>query len=119
MTNAIRPFPRPFDERRLFNRKIQVGFDGSLVRDGMDVYVLGNYCGLRKVYKFGVRKVDYFHGLIDGVAICQMRDNEEDIFATEMINISKGYTAVRIIHLQRRWRRRRSIAPPPAKKQRT
>ena len=56
-------------------------------------------------YNFGVRKVDYFHGLIDGVAICQMSDNEEDVFATEMINISKGYTAVQIIHLQRRWRR--------------
>ena len=118
MTNAIGPFPRPFDEDSLFRKKIQVGFDGSLVGDSMDVYVLGNYRGLREVYNFGVRKVDYFHGLIRGVPMCQMWETEECVSATEMINISKGYTVQRIIHLQRRWRRRRSIAPPSAKKRR-
>ena len=129
MTNAIGPFPRPFDERSLHHRNIQIGFDGSLVQDNMYVYVLGNcranpfyhICGAKYRYRFGVGKVDYFHGLIRGVPMCQMWQTEETVSATEMINISKGYTVVRIIHLQRRWRRwlhRRSIAPPPAKKRR-
>ena len=69
MTNAIGPFPRPFDERSLYHRNIQFGFDGSLVLDDMYVYVLGNYRGLREVYNFGVQQMDYFGGLIDGVAI--------------------------------------------------
>ena len=74
----------------------------------MYVYVLGCYEADDEeedgVYTFGVRKVDYFHGMYDGVAICQMWDNEDNVLATAMINISKGYTAQRIIHLQRRWR---------------
>ena len=85
----------------------------------MYVYVLGNYrgiplriCGAEYRYRFGVGKVDYFHGLIRGVPMCQMWQTEENVSATEMINISKGYTVQRIIHLQRRWRRRRNIAPP-------
>lgn len=73
----------------------------------------------------GIAKVDYFHGLIDGVAMAQMcpyededsADEEENVSATEMINISKGFTALRITHLQRRWRLRRQILEsPPIKK---
>ena len=46
--------------------------------------------------------MDYFHGLICGVPMCQMEETEEDVSAVEMISISKGYTVVRMIHLQRR-----------------
>ena len=92
---ALQPFPRPLDEQSFYNRDIQIGFDGSLLSDGAEVYVLGGG---------GVRRVDYFHGLVDGVPMCQMEDNEEVVSATEMINISKGFTALRITNLQRRWR---------------
>lgn len=88
-------FPRPLDERILFLQGIQVGFDGSLLRDGAEVYVLGGG---------GVRRVDYFHGLVDGVPMCPMEEDEADVSATQMINISKGFTALRITNLQRRWR---------------
>ena len=94
---VLQPFPRPHDEYGLFRRQIQVGFDGSLVKDNMRVYVLTNPCR-------GVQRVDYFHGLVDGVPMSQLCGDEADVSATEMINISKGYTTVRIIHLQRRVR---------------
>ena len=51
-------------------------------------------------------KIDYFHGMYKGTPIAQMaRDDELDVRAVEMINISKGFTAQRITNLQRRWRR--------------
>ena len=97
---ALQPFPRPLDEQSLHNRDIQIGFDGSLLSDGAEVYVLGGG---------GVRRVEYFHHLVDGVAMCMMEDVHVPMFlevvsATEMINISKGFTALRITNLQRRWR---------------
>ena len=50
--------------------------------------------------------------------MCQMMccgDEEvEDVSATEMINVTTGFTALRITHLQRRWRLRRRILNEPA-----
>ena len=38
---VLQPFPRPFDEESLFDRGIQIGFDGSLVDSGMKVVESG------------------------------------------------------------------------------
>ena len=60
---ALQAFPRPTDEYDLFKHGIQLGFDGSLVRDNMLVYVLG-------VCDYGaspVQEIDYFHGLACGI----------------------------------------------------
>jgi hypothetical protein len=108
-TVALQPFRRPLDERSLYNQGIQIGFDGSLLRDGAEVYVLccaydGFDGSLLSDGGGGARKLDYFHGLINGVPMGQMEEDEADVSATEMINMSQGFTALRITNLQRRWR---------------
>ena len=83
---------------------LQFGFDGSLVADSDHVYVLSRHPGRR-----GVRKLWHFAHVSDSRgAMAQMRDYGERVYANEMINISKGFTVERIIHLQRRWRLCRS-----------
>ena len=64
-------------------------------------------------------EIDYFHGMYKGTPIAQMaREDELDVRAVEMINISKGFTAQRITNLQRRWRRWKMTANegPPINK---
>ena len=39
---VLQPFPRPFDERGIWVKRLQFGFDGSLLKNGMIVYVLEN-----------------------------------------------------------------------------
>ena len=87
----------------------------------MTVYVPAlwdvNPFGVATAYIRGIRKVDYFHGLIDGIPMAQMHSDKAAVSAIEMINISKGFTALRIANFQRRWRLRRQIPePPPLKK---
>ena len=98
---VLRPFRRPGNERGLYERLIQIGFDGSLLHDHTKVYVLNKRPRWR-----GIMKIDYFHGMYKGTPIAQMaREDELDVRAVDMINISKGFTAQRITNLQRRWRR--------------
>ena len=115
---GLLPFPRPEDELSLCYRNLQFGFDGSLIADRDHVYVLSRHPGCR-----GVRRVYYFDWGIDGVAICFILGFREPVWATEVINISKGYTVDRIIDLQRRWRRYSlNLAhprEPPTKRRRT
>ena len=98
-------FPRPDKEQNLLwdTYKIAIGCDGSLVADGDYVYVL----------PLGeVMQIDYFHGCIDEnhngipIPVCQVRDDSESNFlASELISL-RGFVAIRIINLQRRWRQR-------------
>ena len=113
----IQPFSRPHDEESLYKKGVQIGFDGSLVGDRMTVYVLAlrrvNPYGVATAYIRGIRKVDYFHGLINGIPMAQMYSDKAAVSAIEMINISRGFTALRIANFQRRWRLRRQIPEPP------
>ena len=52
----LAPFARPLDERSLWEKNIQLGFDGSIIRDKTNVYVLADNV-------HGIRKVDFFFGL--------------------------------------------------------
>ena len=64
-------------------------------------------------------EIDYFHGMYKGTPIAHMaREDELDVKAVDMINISKGFTAQRITNLQRRWRRWKMTANegPPINK---
>ena len=111
---VLRPFSRPRNERGLYERLIQIGFDGSLLHDHTKVYVLNKRPRWR-----GIMKIDYFHGMYKGTPIAQMaREDELDVRAVNMINISKGFTAQRITNLQRRWRRWKMTANegPPINK---
>ena len=90
--NVLRPFKRPRNEERLYRRNIQIGFDGSLVQDHTNVYVLNKIPRCR-----GIMEIDYFHGMYKGTPIAQMaRDDELDVRAIEMINISKGLSLIHI-----------------------
>ena len=85
---------------------IAIGCDGSLVDDGDYVYVLQE----RKVMQ-----IDYFHGCVaktpndPKLPMCQMMDVEKSNFwAHELLGL-RGFAAIRIINLQRRWRRLRAM----------
>ena len=54
-----------------------------------------------------IQRIDYFHGLIDGIPVAQMYTKKEDVHATEMISTNGGFTVQRVINFQRRWRVRR------------
>ena len=102
-------FPRPDNEQKLLwdTYKVTIGFDGSLVDDGDYVYVL----------PLGeVMQIDYFHGCIDEnrngirIPVCQMMDDfKSDFVASELLGL-RGFAAIRIINLQRRWRRLRATS---------
>ena len=97
-------FPRPHDERDLFFKGIVVGLDGSLLFDNRSAYVLA-WHGMRAEDGHGpIQKIDYFHGLIDGIPVAQMYTKKEDVHATEMISTYGGFTVQRVINFQRRWR---------------
>jgi len=100
-------FPRPHDEMDLFDKGIVVGLDGSLLFGGLNAYVLARH-GMRAEDGHGpIQKIDYFHGLIDGIPVAQMYTKKEDVHATEMISTNGGFTVQRVINFQRRWRVRR------------
>ena len=107
----LAPFARPLDERSLWEKNIQLGFDGSIIRDKMSVYVLADTVK-------GIRKVDLFFSVSSGIPIAEVEPDGAVVTALAMINISKGFTAQRIAHLQRRWLRY-LFKPPPVKKRRT
>ena len=88
----------------LFRKGIQLGFDGSLVDDGDRVYVLGinSQWG-----EHPVQQIDYFHGMVGGAPIAKMMDDSY-CSATHMIALQRGFTAIRITNVQRRWRQFRA-----------
>ena len=106
----LAPLARPLDERSLWGKNIQLGFDGSIIRDRMSVYVLADTVK-------GIRKVDLFFAVSSGIPIAEVEPDGAVVTALAMINISKGFTAQRIAHLQRRWLRY-LFKPPPVKKRR-
>ena len=86
-------------ERDLFKKDIQIGLDGSVILDDDAAY---SFCrrGPR-----GMVQVDYFHGLIRGVPMAQLKtEAEEPVRADEMISAVRGPTIKAIVCLQRRWR---------------
>ena len=123
-----RLIPRPENEADLFDRWIQVGLDGSVVKDDQLVYVLSN-SPMRKEDGHGpIQRIDYFHGLKRpfrdifgtpqaqmhadeadvGIPIAQMHTDEANVLATEMISINGGFTVQRIKKFQKKWRARRA-----------
>ena len=87
----------------LFRKGIQLGFDGSLVDDGDWVYVLGY-----RLEEQTVQQIDYFHSMVGGAPMAQMTD-ESNCSATHMIALQRGFTAIRITNVQRRWRQIRAL----------
>ena len=102
--SASKRFARTFDEQEGHDREIQIGYDGSLLWDGDVVYVL---TWQRMRLASPIQVIDYFHGVINGLAMAQMADEDEhDILAYNMIALEyPGMVATRIQHLQRRWKR--------------
>ena len=111
---AIRAFTRPCNEMQ-----IAAGFDGSLLEDGDLAMVVRPHCGLYD-WDESVRKgtplapvvwIDYFGLYRCGVPMCQTMGWEEMVSAVEMIHLTRGFTAIRIGNIQRRWRRWRRDNP--------
>ncbi len=95
------PRPGPFAEEALFRRNVQIGADGSILRDGSLVYCVREW-GMPLRYR--IQRIDYFHGMMGGVPIAQTYD-ELDVAACDVIAITgRGFVVERIRHLQVRFR---------------
>ena len=96
--------PTPAQQESLFDRDIQLGADGSLVRDGDVVLIL--HPTRRLCF---MDQIDYFHGMINDEPIAQTM-SDYDFAAIEMVGIRRtGFVVRRFAHVQRRWRLRRSV----------
>ena len=87
---------------RRFQRDIQFGRDGSIIRDNMWIFVLPGQEPAKG--RQPIRKIDYFYSIKNGNPIAQMAGDKISLGADEMINLCKGRTAYAIRTLQRRWR---------------
>ena len=92
-------------EYALHKREVQLGADGSVVRDEEWVYVLSIPLYER------IKQIDYFHGMVDHEVIALMNDEyESDIPSMWMIPLYyhtfPGSLTKRIIAIQRLWRNR-------------
>ena len=89
--------------RCLYDRGIQLGVDGSLLQDGMWVYVPQS-----RLYNFvnPMQQVDYFHGLTPSQqnAVFQTTPDEHDLLDVQALNPKVGVVACRICRIQRRWK---------------
>ena len=77
-------------KRKLFRRGFQYTLDGSLVNDRDFVFVLpaDDRDPETKVAGGRILQIDYFHGLIGGIPIAQMMDDDEtNVWATEMLAV--------------------------------
>ena len=96
--------PTPAQQESLFDRDIQLGADGSLVRDGDVVLIL--HPTRRLCF---MDQIDFFHGMIFDQPIA-LTMSDDDIAATEMVGIRRtGFVVRRFAHVQSRWRLRRSV----------
>ena len=91
-------------EYALHKREVQLGADGSVVRDFEWVYVLSIPLYER------IKHIDYFHGMVDHEVIALMNDKYEfDIPSRWMIPLYyhtfPGSLTKRIIAIQRLWRK--------------
>ena len=98
-------FPlEPSLRRDLYYQKgIQLGLDGSIVDDGMTVYV-PDWMSMELPHP--MQEIDYFHGMCDGHAVCQTME-DEDLYDINMLNPDVGFVAFNIRKIQRLFRPRR------------
>ncbi len=73
----------------LFFTGIVPGFDGSLLHDGDDVFVVNPH---RKCDHLTMRKAYFWHGFVADRPICQMCGDESDYAADELISPCRGVT---------------------------
>ena len=74
----------------LFDLGVQYTSDGSFVDDGDSIFVFptGREDSEAEVWRGRICQIDYFHGLIGGIPIAQMMDdNETNVWATEMLAV--------------------------------
>ena len=87
-------------EKVLWCREAFIGADGSIVKQGDDVYLL------EAQFQDRVMKIDYFHGYHFGVP-CALVWNEENSLAMNMVQLEWWGNIVHCITvLQRKWRNR-------------
>ena len=99
------PRPPPFAEQELYRRGLHIGLDGSVLLDGSNVYA-----PYQRDLSQRLHQVDYFHGLIGGIPVCQTYSEESlepNFLATELINVESGFVFTRLRNLQRAFRARR------------
>ena len=75
-----------------------LGLDGSIVKDGMRVYVPAwKHLELSDP----MVHIDYFHGMQEEHVICQTMGDELDLYDINMLNPGVGFVAFRIRTIQR------------------
>ena len=90
-------------EKVLWGREAFIGADGSIVKQGDDVYLL------EAQFKDRVMKIDYFHGYHFGVPCALVWNDDEDdhSLAMNMVQLASWGNVVHCITvLQRKWRNR-------------
>ena len=97
LQSMLLPRPNARIQRDLSERDIQLGADGSIIRDGDRIYAPSSPLGQRN------QTVEYFHGIFNGCPVCTTEHS--DYSASEMISCDRGFVARRITHLQTRFRR--------------
>ena len=98
-------FPlEPSFRRDLYQRNILLGLDGSIVNDGMMVYV-PDWMSMELSHP--MQEIDYFHGMLDGHAMCQTVEDEVNLKDINMLNPDVGFVAFNIRKIQRLFRSRR------------
>ena len=98
-------FPlEPSFRRDLYQKGIQLGLDGSIVGDDMTVYV-PDWMSMELPHP--MQEIDYFHGMLDGHAVCQTMEDEVGLYDINMLNPDVGFVAFNIRKIQRLFRSRR------------
>ena len=98
-------FPlEPSFRRDLYQKGIQLGLDGSIVGDDMTVYV-PDWMSMELPHP--MQEIDYFHGMLDGHAVCQTMGDEVGLYDIKMLNPDVGFVAFNIRKIQRLFRSRR------------
>ena len=95
-------FPlEPSFRRDLYHRGILLGLDGSIVNDGMMVYVPD---WMSMELPRPMQEIDYFHGMLNGHAMCQTTEDEVGLYDINMLNPDVGFVAFKIRKIQRLFR---------------
>ena len=88
---------------QLFERQIQLGLDGSILNDGMTVYV-PDWTSMGFLHPR--QELDYFYGMYEGHAMAQTMEDEWVLSDMEMLNPHVGFVALRIRKIQKLFRSR-------------